>query len=59
MLAITVKIGFDVLIDWKAIFIFLISAAIILIYKRISVAWIVLGSAMFGYLLLFMEKLFR
>jgi len=59
MLAITVKIGFDVLIDWKAIFIFSISAAIVLIYKKISVAWIVLGSAMLGYLLLFMEKMFR
>ena len=57
MLAITFKLGYEVLIDWKAILIFLLSISMVFFYKKISVVWIVLGSAVLGYLLLFIEGL--
>jgi chromate transporter len=57
MLAITFKLGHEVLVDWKAILIFLLSIFIVFFYKKISVAWIVLGSAVLGYMLMVIETL--
>ena len=51
MVAVTIELGVDVLIDWRAWVIALLSALLVLRFK-VNAAWIVMGSAIVGWLLL-------
>jgi chromate transporter len=51
MLVVGVKLGVEILIDWRTIFIALLSAATFLIIRKINSAYIILGGAVLGYLL--------
>ncbi len=52
MAVVAVKLGAEVLIDWKTILIALLSAAIFFTVKKINPAFIVLGGAVLGYFLM-------
>jgi len=51
MAVVAIKLGAEVLIDWKAILIAILSAAAFLTIKKINSAYIVIGGAALGYLL--------
>ncbi len=51
MIVVTYQLGESVLIDWKAWLIALLACAIYFNSKKVSVLWIVIGAAIFGYLL--------
>ncbi|HVO74976.1 MAG TPA: chromate efflux transporter [Ignavibacteriaceae bacterium] len=51
MLVIGIKLGAEVLIDWRAILIAILAGAAFLIIKKINSAYIVIGGALLGYLL--------
>ena len=51
MIAVTFGLGQNALIDWKAWTIAILSIAITFGIKKVSALWIVLGSALLGYLL--------
>ena len=51
MVAVTIELGIDVLINWQAWGIALLSALLVLRFK-VNAAWIVMGSAFVGWLLL-------
>ncbi len=52
MVAVTILLGMDTLVDWRTWLIALVSAVLVLRFK-INAAWIVLGSAVLGWLLRF------
>lgn len=49
MIVVSIRLGQDILIDWKAWFIALLSIAVTQIFKKISAFWIVIGGAILGY----------
>jgi chromate transporter len=49
MIVVSIRLGQDILIDWKAWFIALLSIGVTLIYKKVSAFWIVIGGAILGY----------
>jgi len=51
MIVVSVRLGQDILTDWKAWLIALLSIAVTTIYKKVSAFWIVIGGAILGYLL--------
>ncbi len=51
MVAVTINLGRDVLIDWVAWVIALASIGVTFFVKKISVFWIIIGGAVLGYLL--------
>ncbi|MCB0273168.1 MAG: chromate efflux transporter [Calditrichaeota bacterium] len=51
MAAVTVKLGFGVLGDWRAALIALLAAGVVFSGKKINPAWIIVGGALLGYLL--------
>ncbi|MDX1471624.1 MAG: chromate transporter, partial [Flavobacteriaceae bacterium] len=51
IIAVTIQLGMATLTDWRGILIALISLLLILIFKKINSAYIVLGGAVAGYLL--------
>lgn len=51
MAVVAIKLGAEVLIDWNAILIAILSAAAFLTIKKINSAYIVIGGAVLGYLL--------
>jgi chromate transporter len=51
MIVVSIRLGQDILIDWKAWIIALLSIAVTLIYKKVSAFWIVIGGAILGYVL--------
>lgn len=54
MFVVAIKLGAEVLIDWKTILIALLSAAAFLSIKKMNSAYIVLGGALLGYLFTFL-----
>lgn len=50
MFVVAIKLGVEVLIDWKGVTIAVLSAAAFLTIKKINSAYIVLGGAVLGYL---------
>ena len=52
MVAVTINLGMDVLIGWKAWLIAILSAVMVIRFK-INAAWIVIGSALLGWALSF------
>ena len=57
MLVVAIKLGAEVLIDWETILISLLSATAFLFIKRMNSAYVVLGGAVLGYLLILIESL--
>jgi len=55
MVTATVQLSASVLVDWKTLVIGLISLLLIFIWKKLNATWIVLGSAVAGYLLTFIN----
>jgi len=55
MITATMQLSANVLIDWKTLVIGLISLLLIFIWKKLNATWIVLGSALAGYLLAFIN----
>ena len=51
MVAVTYRLGEDILIDWKVWTIAILSMAITFAHKKVNAAWIVVGGAVAGYLL--------
>jgi len=51
MVAVTFRLGEDILIDWRMWAIAILSIFITFFFKKISALWIVLGGALLGYLL--------
>ncbi|UGU14848.1 chromate efflux transporter [Sinomicrobium kalidii] len=51
MMAVTFRLGQEILMDWKTWSIALISIAITLGVKKVNAMWLVLGGALLGYLL--------
>ncbi len=51
MFVVAIKLGAEVLIDWKAILIAVLSVAVFFTVKKINSAYIVLGGAVLGYFL--------
>lgn len=58
MVAVTYRLGSEILLDWKTWSIAITSIAITFFFKRIGSFWIVLGGAIAGYLLLNIPVLF-
>lgn len=54
IVAVSVEMGKDTLTDWRAVLISLLSLAAVLAFKNINSAFLVLGGAVLGYLLLFL-----
>src|SRR5690606_26832429 len=51
MVAVTFRLGEDILIDWRMWAIAILRIFITFFFKKISALWIVLGGALLGYLL--------
>ncbi len=51
MIAVTFRLGEEILIDWRMWVIAILSILVTFLYKKISALWIVLGGAILGYLL--------
>ena len=51
MIAVTLKLSYNFLFDWKYAFIMMLSIVISYFYKKISSVWIVIGGATIGYFL--------
>jgi chromate transporter len=52
IVSICYELGRDTITDWRTILIALLSIVIVFNYKKINSAFIVLGGALFGYLLM-------
>lgn len=52
MVAVTFRLGTDILIDWRAWTIAVVSVAVTFGFKKVSAFWIVIGGALLGYLLM-------
>jgi chromate transporter len=55
MMAVTYRLGHEILIDWRAWFIALLSLGVTFIWKKAGSFYLVLGGAVLGYLLLNLE----
>ena len=53
MVVVTVKMGENILVDWKTILICVASFAVYFSFKKINTLWIILGGAVLGGLLSF------
>lgn len=51
MIAVTFRLGQEILIDWRMWIIAILSILVTFFFKKISALWIVLGGALLGYLL--------
>ena len=51
MIAVTLKLSYNFLFDWRNAFIMMLSIVISYFYKKISSVWIVIGGATIGYFL--------
>jgi chromate transporter len=51
MITATIHLSEQVLVDWKSILIALVSGIVLLIFRKVNSAYIVLGGAILGYLL--------
>lgn len=52
MIAVTIKLGYDLALDWRAAVIMALSIAASLLLKKISPFWIIVSGSILGYLLL-------
>jgi chromate transporter len=52
IVSICYELGQDTITDWRTILIALLSIVIVFYYKKINSAFVVLGGALFGYLLM-------
>jgi len=53
IISVCIEMGKDTLIDWKSLFIAILSIVVTFTYKKINSAFIVLGGSLLGYLLTF------
>ncbi|MGP8214965.1 MAG: chromate efflux transporter [Bacteroidia bacterium] len=53
ILSVCYELGKDSLTDWRAVTVAIMSLIVILIIKKLNMAWIILGGAIVGYLLTF------
>ncbi|MBC9797794.1 chromate efflux transporter [Sinomicrobium weinanense] len=53
MIAVTVRLGQEILMDWKSWMIAILSIVITFKLKKVSAVWIVIGGAVLGYILHF------
>lgn len=51
MLAVLIKMGWGTLVDWKMIIIALLSFIVVFYIKKVSSVWVIIGGAVFGFLL--------
>lgn len=51
MIAVTYRLGAEILVDWKSWTIAVLSIAVTFYFKKINAFWIVIGGAIFGYTL--------
>jgi chromate transporter len=51
MIAVTLKLSYNFLFDWRYAFIMMLSIVISYFYKKISSIWIVIGGSIIGYVL--------
>lgn len=58
MLAVVIELGAGVLVDWKSWLIALLSLLVAFGFRQVNSAWIILGGAAIGYLLLQIEAIF-
>jgi chromate transporter len=49
MIAVTFRLGAEILVDWKAWIIAILSIIITFIFKKVNAFWIVIGGAVLGY----------
>jgi len=54
IVAVCITMGRDTLTDWRTILIALVSLLVVFVFKKLNSAFIVLGGAIFGYLLSFL-----
>lgn len=54
IVAVCIEMSKDTLIDWRTILIAITSIVIVFVFKKVNSAYIVLGGALFGYLLSFL-----
>ena len=52
MVAVTLNLGVEILTDWRAWSITLLSCLVVFRFKKVSALWVVIGGAVLGYLLL-------
>lgn len=55
MISILVKMGREIILDWKAILIFLLSTVMLLFIKKLGAGWVIVGGAAVGYILSFIK----
>ncbi len=53
MVAVTLHLGYDILIDWKNAVISVIATSVVFGLRKVSSLWIVIGGSVLGYLLTF------
>ena len=51
MIAVTYRLGEEILIDWRAWVIAVLSIGITRLVKKVNALWVVIGGALLGYLL--------
>ncbi|WP_459209932.1 chromate efflux transporter [Aquimarina rhabdastrellae] len=49
MIAVSLKLGYQMIFDWRAIILMLLSIVISFGYKKVSPLWIILGGSIIGY----------
>ncbi len=59
MVAVTIKLGYRTMTDWKSIAILAVSGIVLLKWNKLNTAWIVLGGAVLGYLFFLLEPVVR
>ncbi|WP_020526203.1 chromate efflux transporter [Flexithrix dorotheae] len=55
MIAVTLKLGYEVGTEWQAILLMVTSIVLAFRFPKISTFWVILGGALLGYLLLLVE----
>ena len=51
IISVLIEIGKQTLLDWRGIVISIVSFAIMFYFKNVNTAFIILGGALFGYML--------
>ena len=52
MIAVTLKLGFQIGTDWQGASLMALSIAVAFVFPKVSALWVILGGSVLGYLLL-------
>ena len=52
MIAVSLKLGYDLIFDWRAAVLMGLSILIAFVFKKVSPLWVILGGSVLGYLLM-------